>query len=74
MSFGLTNVWSLFNGLSAAIVQLQIQTGGTTSFVGYTTADFSSLSVGSIARAKGPLFRATDSSGVPHHSRPAGKW
>jgi hypothetical protein len=62
MSFGLTNVWSLFNGLSPAIAQLQIQTGGTTSFVGYTTADFSSVSVGSVVRAKGPLFRAADSS------------
>jgi len=64
-SFGLTNVWSLFNGLSPAIAQLNIQTGGSTSFVGYATADFSSLSVGSVARAKGPLFRATDNSGVP---------
>lgn len=64
-SFGLTNVWSLFAGLSPAITQLNVQTGAATSFVGYTNSNFSSLSVGSIARAKGPLFRATDGSGVP---------
>jgi hypothetical protein len=65
LGFGLTNIWSLFSGLSPTIAQLNIQTGGSTSFINYTTADFSSLAVGSIARAKGPLFRATDGSGVP---------
>jgi hypothetical protein len=64
-SFMLTNVWSRFNALSAAIPQLEVQTGTGTSFVNLTPADLTALSAGSGARVKGPLFRTTSGSNMP---------
>jgi hypothetical protein len=61
----LTNVWSLFNALSPALAQLQVQTGTSTAFVNLTPADLTALSAGSAARVKGPLFRTTSGSNMP---------
>jgi hypothetical protein len=64
-TFMLTNTWSLFKALSAAIPQLEVQTGTGTSFVNLTPADLTALSAGSGVRVKGPLFNTTSGSNMP---------
>jgi hypothetical protein len=64
-TFLLTNTWSLFKALSAAIPQLEVQTGTGSSFVNLTPADLTAVSAGSAARVKGPLFNTTSGSNMP---------
>lgn len=64
-SFVLTNVWSLFSGLSPAVPLLDIQTGSQTSLVALSPASLTAISAGTYVRVKGPLFNTPAGASQP---------
>ncbi len=55
----------LHTGARPIVQQMDVQTGASTGFIGFSPASFSAVSDGQYVAAKGPLFNTVASSGYP---------
>ena len=64
-SLSINGLSGLLTGSRPVIQQMNVQTGTTTDFVGFSSASLSAVSDGQFVVAKGPLFNTVGSSGYP---------